>query len=36
MRCKKWKKQIPDKSNFCNWCGTAVSQETAQKSRRKL
>ena len=32
MRCKKCKKQIPDKSNFCNWCGTAVVKKPHRRA----
>lgn len=33
MLCKKCKKEIPDGSAYCNWCGK--KQETAKKKTRK-
>lgn len=31
MKCKKCRKQIPDKAKFCPWCGTPVKEGTLHR-----
>ena len=33
MLCKKCKKEIPDESKFCNYCGTKQIREKSVKTR---